>query len=60
MRVWRYREFLPIAKGVPIVSLDEGGTQLYRCDKLAKWAGIRKLYIKYEGQTLLAASRTGG
>jgi len=49
MRVWRYREFLPIAKGVPIVSLDEGGTQLYRCDKLAKWAGIRKLYIKYEG-----------
>ncbi len=49
LRVWRYREFLPIAKGIPIVSLDEGGTQLYRCDKLAKWAGLRKLYIKYEG-----------
>jgi len=49
LRVWRYREFLPIARETPIISLDEGGTQLYRCDKLAKWAGVRRLYIKYEG-----------
>lgn len=49
LRVWRYREFLPIAQNVPIVTLDEGGTQLYSCEKLAKWAGVSKLYIKYEG-----------
>ena len=47
--VWRYREFLPIEKETEIITLDEGGTPLYRCDKLAKWAGIKRLYIKFEG-----------
>ncbi len=47
--VWRYREFLPIDEGAEIVSLDEGGTPLYRCNRLAKWVGVRNLYIKYEG-----------
>ncbi|RLE50957.1 MAG: threonine synthase [Candidatus Methanomethylicota archaeon] len=48
-KVWRYREFLPIEKDEYIVSLGEGGTPLYRCDKLAKWVGIKDLYVKYEG-----------
>lgn len=48
--VWRYREFIPIDEGAEIISLDEGGTPLYRCDKLAKWAGIKSLFIKYEGR----------
>ncbi|MEJ5292559.1 MAG: threonine synthase [Candidatus Methanosuratincola sp.] len=48
--VWRYREFIPIEEGVEIVTLDEGGTPLYRCDRLAKWAGVRRLFIKYEGR----------
>lgn len=47
--VWRYREFLSIERGTEIISLDEGGTPLYRCEKLARWAGVRSLYIKYEG-----------
>ncbi|MEM4656991.1 MAG: threonine synthase [Candidatus Methanosuratincola sp.] len=48
--VWRYREFIPIEEGAEIVTLDEGGTPLYRCDRLAKWAGVRSLFIKYEGR----------
>jgi len=47
--VWRYREFLPVDEGAEVVSLQEGGTPLYRCEKLAKWAGVRSLYIKFEG-----------
>jgi len=46
--VWRYRSFLPIRSKVP-VTLDEGGTPLYSCPKLAKWARVKALYIKYEG-----------
>lgn len=47
--VWRYREFIPIEKDYEIVTLKEGGTPLYECNRLAKWIGIKKLYIKYEG-----------
>jgi threonine synthase len=47
--IWRYREFLPIEEGCEIITLKEGGTPLYECDKLAKWVGVKKLYIKYEG-----------
>ncbi len=48
--VWRYRELIPIEEGAEIVTLDEGGTPLYRCDRLAKWAGVRSLFIIYEGR----------
>jgi threonine synthase len=48
-KVWRYMEFLPVDEGAEIISLDEGGTPLYRCNKLARWAGVESLYIKYEG-----------
>lgn len=47
--VWKYAEFLPLEDGMELVSLDEGGTPLYPCDRLAKWTGVRKLFIKYEG-----------
>ncbi|MGC8936435.1 MAG: threonine synthase [Candidatus Methanomethylicaceae archaeon] len=47
--VWRYEEFLPVEEGSEIISLREGGTPLYRCDRLTKWAGVKRLYIKYEG-----------
>jgi threonine synthase len=49
MGVWRYLEFLPLEEGMELVSLDEGGTPLYPCERLAKWTGVRKLYIKFEG-----------
>ncbi|MDH5810936.1 MAG: threonine synthase [Candidatus Methanomethylicaceae archaeon] len=47
--VWRYEEFLPVEEGSEIITLREGGTPLYRCERLARWAGVRELYIKYEG-----------
>lgn len=47
--VWRYREFIPIENDREIVTLKEGGTPLYECGRLAKWIGVKKLYIKYEG-----------
>jgi threonine synthase len=31
------------------VTLDEGGTPLVRCDRLAAWAGVRELRVKVEG-----------
>ncbi|MDI6643006.1 MAG: threonine synthase [Candidatus Hodarchaeaceae archaeon] len=47
--VWKYRAFMPILDESKIVSLGEGGTPLYRCDRLAKEVGVRELYVKFEG-----------
>jgi threonine synthase len=40
---------MPILDDSKIVSLGEGGTPLYRCDRLAEEIGIRELYVKFEG-----------
>jgi len=45
--MWRYREVLPVDKAV--VSLREGGTPLYEASAAARWAGVKKLYVKFEG-----------
>ncbi|MGB9714198.1 MAG: threonine synthase [Candidatus Bathyarchaeales archaeon] len=47
--VWKYKEFLPILDESKIVTLHEGGTPLYKCDKLGKELGIKSLYVKNEG-----------
>jgi threonine synthase len=47
MRVWKYRSLLPI-KSEP-VTLKEGGTPLYRLERLEKELGIRRIYVKHEG-----------
>ena len=47
--VWKYRAFLPVLDEKKVVSLDEGGTPLYRCDRLAMKIGVRELYVKFEG-----------
>ncbi len=44
---WRYREFLPVTGR--IISLQEGGTPLYKAENLGKKIGVRELYIKNEG-----------
>ncbi len=49
LSVWKYRAFMPILDESKIVSLDEGGTPLYRCNRLAKEVGVRELYVKFEG-----------
>lgn len=45
--VWKYRALLPIEGNA--VSIHEGGTPLYRCDRLAEKIGIKELYVKHEG-----------
>jgi len=45
--VWKYKPLLPI-KG-EIISINEGGTPLYKCERLAKQIGVRELYVKHEG-----------
>lgn len=47
--LWRYIELMPVSGEVGAVSLKEGGTPLYRAEKLASSLGLRELYIKNEG-----------
>ncbi len=47
--VWKYAPFMPIEDKSKIVSLQEGGTQLYKCDSIADEIGVNELYVKYEG-----------
>jgi threonine synthase len=47
--VWRYRELLPIKEGTKIITLNEGGTPLYKADNLGEKIGVKNLYIKNEG-----------
>jgi threonine synthase len=48
--VWRYREALPVRDTSKIVTLEEGGTSLHRCDRLAERLGLKTLYVKNEGE----------
>jgi threonine synthase len=50
LSVWRYRDFLPVQAFSKIVSLNEGGTGLHLCQSLGKRLGIKKLYVKNEGE----------
>ncbi|MCS7135952.1 MAG: threonine synthase [Aigarchaeota archaeon] len=47
--VLRYFEFLPFEDVNGIISLNEGGTPIYRCEKLGEWLGAKDVYVKYEG-----------
>ncbi len=49
IKALKYLDFYPILNLDLVVSLDEGGTPLYRCHRLAKELGIKQLYIKNEG-----------
>jgi threonine synthase len=46
--VWRYAPFMP-ADPARKVSIQEGGTPLYKTDRLAREAGVSKLHVKFEG-----------
>ena len=50
LSVWKYRELLPIEKEGSIISLAEGGTGLHRCRRLGRKLGLKKLYVKNEGE----------
>jgi threonine synthase len=48
--VERYRAFLPVEAGAPVVSLGEGGTPLVHARRLGERLGLAHLYLKIEGQ----------
>ncbi len=50
LSVWRYREALPVQGTSRVVSLEEGGTHLHRCDRLAEQLQLGTLYVKNEGE----------
>jgi threonine synthase len=50
LSVWRYQDFMPISDPSKIISLNEGGTGLHLCKRLAKQLGIQQLYVKNEGE----------
>src|SRR6267378_4613718 len=50
LSVWKYRELLPIEKEESTVSLAEGGTGLHHCKRLGRKLGLKKLYVKNEGE----------
>jgi threonine synthase len=47
--LFRYRDFLPVTKGTPMISLGEGSTPLVRSLYLEKELGCGELYFKLEG-----------
>jgi len=49
LSVWRYRELMPVDPRTRVCSLEEGGTPLIRCDRLADQLGLRELWVKFEG-----------
>ena len=46
--VSRYREFLPVGEGTPVVSLNEGSTPLIHSPRLSAKAGA-EVFLKFEG-----------
>ncbi|MDR0887875.1 MAG: threonine synthase [Candidatus Methanoplasma sp.] len=46
--VWRYAPFMPVDPAHK-VSIQEGGTPLYKTDAVAKSVGVKEAYVKFEG-----------
>lgn len=47
--VWRYRELLPFADDVSVVTLAEGNTPLYDAPRAAAYGGLERLRLKHQG-----------
>ncbi|MDY6931290.1 MAG: threonine synthase [Halobacteriota archaeon] len=47
LSVWKYRSLIPV--DIDPVTIKEGGTPLYKCDRLAESIGVKELYVKHEG-----------
>ncbi len=50
LSVWRYRELLPVDNDRFITTLAEGGTGLHHCPRLGREIGLKRLYVKNEGE----------
>lgn len=53
--MWRYRELLPVEESTPDTPLRVGWSPLYQADQLAKELGIKRLWIKDDGQNPTAS-----
>ena len=53
--MWRYRELLPVEETTPNTPLRVGGSPLYEADRLGKLLGLKKLWIKDDGQNPTAS-----
>ncbi|MFQ5568463.1 MAG: threonine synthase [Rhodothermales bacterium] len=47
---WRYRSLLPMAPEAVVPPLRVGWTPLYRADRLAETVGLRRVWVKDDGQ----------
>ncbi len=47
LSVWKYRALLPVSREP--ITLKEGGTPLYRVDRIAKSIGMKEVHVKHEG-----------
>ncbi|MEK7240302.1 MAG: threonine synthase [Gemmatimonadota bacterium] len=58
--LWRYAAALPIAPGETRVTLGEGLTPLIELPQLAREVGVRRLWVKDEGQNPTASFKARG
>ncbi len=58
--LWRYRSVLPVTADEPVVALGEGWTPMFESPMLARELGIRRLWIKDEGQNPTASFKARG
>ncbi|AGK61209.1 L-threonine synthase [Archaeoglobus sulfaticallidus PM70-1] len=47
LRVWKYADLLPVK--IKPISLNEGGTPLFRAEYLERELNIHRIYVKHEG-----------
>ncbi|RME00056.1 MAG: threonine synthase [Calditrichaeota bacterium] len=52
---WRYRELLPISGTAMLPSLELGWSPVYAAKRLARWAGVRELWLKDDGRNPTAS-----
>ncbi len=50
MNHWRYRALMPVDDNDAVPPLRVGWSPLYNCERLAKETGLRRVYIKDDGQ----------
>jgi len=53
--MWRYRELLPVEESTPDTPLRVGWSPLYEADRLGALLGVKKLWIKDDGQNPTAS-----
>ena len=53
--MWRYRELLPVEETTPDTPLRVGWSPLYEADRLGELLGVKKLWIKDDGQNPTAS-----